>query len=104
MVLSVYSVLFFVPIIFVGLAITFFSFRVMHRLKFVVTAIFTTLGLHFALIPLFVIAVLGIRSTTSDVYFNQFLLFSAMLQVLFCPPFVWWLAHMFNLETEKLTS
>jgi hypothetical protein len=60
------------------------------------TAIFTTLGLHFVAIPLTVVVILGIDATTSDVYFNKFIFISAMLQVMLCPPFIWWLARMFN--------
>jgi len=104
MIFSVYSVLFFTPIILVCLAIAYFTFKVMHRVKFAITAIFTTLGLHFIVIPLAVVVSLGVEHTTNDLYFNQFLLMSAMLQVIICLPFIWWLARLFKQETHALQN
>lgn len=77
----------------VGIYLTYTS---RQKLKFLAASLLSIFSLHFILLPILALVILGKDGLDNDEHFDKVLLLSAFLQIAISVPFLFWLSKAFK--------
>lgn len=95
-----YQTLVFIPITLILCIAVYLTFSSNQKLKFLVSSLLSIFSLHFILIPMLAIFLIGKDGSDKDEYLDQVLLLSALLQVVIIIPLLFWLSKAFKITKE----
>lgn len=91
-----YQMLTLLPITLAVFITIYLTYTSTHKIKFLASSILSIFSLHFILLPILALVILGKDGLDNEEHFNKVLLLSAFLQIVICTPFLFWLSKAFK--------
>lgn len=91
-----YQIVAIFPITLIALITIYLTFTSTQKIKFLASSILSIFSLHFILLPVLALFILGKDGLDNDEHFNKVLLLSAILQILIIVPFLFWISKAFK--------
>jgi cytochrome bd-type quinol oxidase subunit 2 len=94
--LMYYQMIVLLPITLIISIAIYLTYTSTHKVKFLASSILSIFSLHFILLPILALVILGKDGLDNEEHFNKVLLLSAFLQIVICIPLLFWLSKAFK--------